>query len=460
MILFDAKSGQLFSTDTKTMKRSYPNDDYSSRRDYSNDDFSSSRRGYPNDDYSSSRRGYENDDYSSSKRPRNSGQDANLDHQSRNPYHQHQPRHSKNHRQPAGQQASLQPDPTKHLESLLKALVAHPESTKQLLGQDAFESATKLSKSISSKLSNATGSLDLFQPSTITRSSELKSEVPKHPLSLQKFPLPALPEVPEGPYSKAPFIHKSSSQHDRTSAIGDLTYERLEFLGDAYLEVIATRLIFSRYPHLAAGRQAQIRERLVKNDTLTQFSTAYGFQNRLQAGVYEKGATKASGKILADVFEAYVAAVILSDPENGFQRAELWLTDLWAPILLRDFGPITSSGGLALNEYNQNAKQELQHKIVGKDTKLEYLETRPMEQTKHMQKYFISLFLTGWGYEKKLLGSGEGQNKVEAGNRAAMDAMVKSREIIEVIAHQLNALREQRKKEMGNPVTNAESEQR
>jgi ribonuclease-3 len=232
-----------------------------------------------------------------------------------------------------------------------------------------------------------------------------------------------------------------------TSAVGDRTYERLEFLGDAYLEVIATRLIFSRYPHLAAGRQAQIRERLVKNDTLTKFSMAYNFQARLKAGEGERELARASGKILADVFEAYVAAVILSDPVDGFKRAEIWLTELWAPILLREFGPINSDGGATFNEYNQNAKQELQQKIVGKDIKLEYIENRPMEQTKHMQRYFISLFLTGWGHEKQLLGTGEGQNKVEAGNRAAMDAMVQSKDIIDEAARKLGALREQRRLE-------------
>ena len=385
------------------------------------------------------KRGYANEDHSAPpKRPRygNNG----YSNPSRHP-HNFQPRQSKNTSQSPA--AAATPDPTKSLESLLKSLVSRPDTTKQLLGQDAFDCAVKLSDTLSSRIHTATTSLDLFQPSTVE-----STEVPKYSSGLmsQKFPLPALPQVPKGPYSQAPFTHKSTSQHDRVSAVGDLTYERLEFLGDAYLEVIATRLIFSRYPHLAAGRQAQIRERLVKNETLTQFSIAYGFQDRLQAHESERESSKVNGKILADVFEAYVAAVILSDPESGFKRAEAWLTELWAPILLREFGPITPDGSAAHNEYNPNAKQELQQKIVGKDVKLEYLEYRPMEQTKHVQRYFISLFMTGWGYEKHVLGSGEGVNKVEAGNRAAMDATIKSKEIIDEAARQLAAVREQKRK--------------
>ncbi|KAG9900923.1 hypothetical protein KCU94_g8257, partial [Aureobasidium melanogenum] len=402
------------------------------------------------------KRAYQNDEHSFAKRQRSNGHDGHSDHRPRSLHSQS--RHPKNSH--LNHQTAPLPDSTKHLESLLKALVNHQDSTRRLLGHEAYESAVRLSKSLSS-VNTAAASLDLFQPSTI-KGAEVSSHNPNISLSstCQQFPLPTLPQVPDGPYSRAPFVHKSSSQHDRTSAVGDMTYERLEFLGDAYLEVIATRLIFSRYPHLAAGRQAQIRERLVKNDTLTQFSMAYNFQDRLKAGGGERELGKASGKILADVFEAYVAAVILSDPVDGFRRAETWLIELWAPILLREFGPISSDGGATFSEYNQNAKQELQQKIVGRDVKLEYLENRPMEQTKHMQRYFISLFLTGWGYEKQLLGSGEGQNKVEAGNRAAMDAMVKSKDIIDGAARKLSALREQRKMEAAAKEHEAGTEQR
>jgi ribonuclease-3 len=384
------------------------------------------------------KRPFANDHHSSSKRPRTFGHDGIHQNHS-------QSRHARSSGTSSSssivQQAGPQPDPAKHLESLLKVLLSHQDSTKQLLGQDAYDGAVRLSKSLSS-INTATKSLELFQPSTI-KDSEVGSHLHNPPIfsASPTFSLPELPQVPEGPYSQAPFIHKSNSQHDRTSAIGDMTYERLEFLGDAYLEVIATRLIFSRYPHLAAGRQAQIRERLVKNDTLTRFSAKYRFQDRLKAGQGERELAKASGKILADVFEAYVAAIILSDPQDGFKRAEIWLTELWAPILLEEFGPISSE----FNEYNQNAKQELQQKIVGKDIKLDYVETRPMQQTKHLQRYYISLYLTGWGHEKRLLGSGEGQNKVEAGNRAAMDAMVKSKHLVDDAARQLHVLREQRK---------------
>lgn len=336
------------------------------------------------------------------------------------------------------QTSALSTDPAATLEALLTNLTAHPEAVKKVLGRDVLKSAGKLLDALSSRDKTTTTSLNLFQPETLQQ-PVLHEYSPASLLS--HYSLPPLPQVPSGPYSEAPFTHKSTIQHDRVSAAGDLTYERLEFLGDAYIEIIATRLIFSRFNHFAAGRQAQVRERLVKNDTLIEFSHAYNFRDRLHVNDQEGKSQnpKGAGKILADVFEAYVAAVVLSDPQHGFERVETWLTELWAPILLKEFGPVSET--TTQNIYNGNAKQELQQKILGKGVKLDYREERPMEQSKHAQKYFVGLYLTGWGYENQFLGYGEGQNKVEAGNRAAMHAMIQSNTIIDDAASQLAAIR-------------------
>jgi len=296
---------------------------------------------------------------------------------------------------------------------------------------------------LSTRTRSSTISLDIFQPDTL-KYPPVSSYYGGHPL--QEYTLPELPQITEGELATAPFIHNSSVTTDRTTSTG-LTYERLEFLGDAYIEIIATRIIFSRYAHLAAGRQVQIREQLVKNETLLGFSLAYGFRERLQAAgkhitdEITKG-NKGPGKILADVFEAYVAAVVLSDPELGFQRVEIWLTELWAPLLLRHYGPGLQTPLLA--EYNPNGKMELQKKVGGIGVKLEYLHEKPMEQSKHSQKYFIAVYLTGHGYEKQRLGYGEGVNQTEAGNRAAVEAMTKNEAVCIAVEAKVAALRKQR----------------
>ena len=92
-----------------------------------------------------------------------------------------------------------------------------------------------------------------------------------------------------------------------------MSYERLEFLGDAYIELIASRLIFERFVQLTAGQMSQLRELLVKNETLGEYSKAYGFDKRLEAGAIEKmmedsrssggKGNKAFNKVMGDVFE-------------------------------------------------------------------------------------------------------------------------------------------------------------
>lgn len=286
--------------------------------------------------------------------------------------------------------------------------------------------------------------------------------------------LPDLPPVKEGNLSTAPFIHKSTQ--DRTRSTEDLSYERLEFLGDAYIELIASRLIFERFYNLTAGQQSQLRELLVKNETLAEYSRAYGFEERIESqsigAMRENGekwaekkgkANKGFSKVLGDVFEAYVAAVILSHGQDGFAVAEKWLTQLWATKLVeaaKDFKGSAynprlilehGNGANPLEIYDPTAKMELQRRIMGgKDTKLEYLPYRNQIELKGDQlgqnKHFIAVYLTGYGYEKKLLGQGEGKNKVEAGNWAATQAMHgESKKLVDDCAEKLKITREERK---------------
>lgn len=377
----------------------------------------------------------------------NQSRQSRQDGRSRNTARQNGSRDTRDHMESASLFSSPSQDPAVSLESLLKSLTAQPDAVRQVLGESALENAAQLLQSLGSRDKSPKTTLHLFHPETVPH-SPLHDYTIAQPLHSSS--LPPLPPLPEGPYARATFTHKSVTAHDRVSGHGDLTYEKLEFLGDAYIEIIATRIIFARFPHLAAGPQAQVRERMVKNDTLSQFSIAYGFRERLQASeIEQKG--KAVQKILADVFEAYVAAIILSDPVDGFKRAEEWLTNLWTPILLQELGPNASHNQGGVGEYNANAKQELQQKIWHNDVKLEYLEHRPMEQLKHVQRYSIDLYLTGYGHEKKKIGYGEGRNKVEAGNRAAMQAMHLNSAIVDDAAAQLAASKEQKKLERLEP---------
>jgi ribonuclease-3 len=280
--------------------------------------------------------------------------------------------------------------------------------------------------------------------------------------------LPPLPEILDPKLAESPFRHKSHG-YDRSSTVADITYERLEFLGDAYLELLASRLIFHHFPALQAGSQSQIRELLVKNETLSEYARLYDFQHRVQVADLEtmqleakNRGNKGLNKILGDVFEAYIAAIVLSDPEHGFVRAEAWLTALWTPKLLqtqemrkyRNPGLVLQKpdGADPRTEYSPTAKADLQRRIQGYDAKLVYASYKASVELKGDQlgqnRHFIALHLTGYGYENKLLGKGEGKNKVEAGNWAAIEAMHgENKAIVEDCEEKLAILKEVKKQE-------------
>lgn len=281
--------------------------------------------------------------------------------------------------------------------------------------------------------------------------------------------LPPLPPI-KPQYQKTAFCHKSLYTTSRELATSDLTYERLEFLGDAYIELFASRLIYESYSHLPAGRMSQVRELLVKNETLAELSRSYGFDQQIAVGAeigellrdsHGRG-NKGYNKIVGDVFEAYVAAVVLSDFEGrGFERAEGWCRDLWEAKLERakkedrSLLPPPLSARRPFDEakdeekeetddntrlrttYDPNAKATLQKRIYHQPLiRLFYETDRPTIELKGDQKgqnvHFIALYVeeeasattTDENISKKtLLAKGQGKNKVEAGNWAAVEAM-------------------------------------
>lgn len=296
--------------------------------------------------------------------------------------------------------------------------------------------------------------------------------------------LPPLPPI-KPQYQKTAFCHKSLYTTSRELATSDLTYERLEFLGDAYIELFASRLIYESYSHLPAGRMSQVRELLVKNETLAELSRSYGFDQKIAVGAEigelvrdsrGKG-NKGYNKIVGDVFEAYVAAVVLSDFEGkGFEKAEAWCRELWeaklerakkedksllppppppSPLAARrddeakdeDEGKEEADDNIHLHllrtTYDPNAKATLQKRIYHQPLiRLFYETDRPTIELKGDQKgqnlHFIALYVEEEASasttttataadenipKKTLLAKGQGKNKVEAGNWAAVEAM-------------------------------------
>lgn len=207
----------------------------------------------------------------------------------------------------------------------------------------------------------------------------------------------------------------------------------------------------------------------MKNETLSEYAKLYGFEQRVKVADLERMIEESNGKgnkglnkILGDVFEAYIAALVLSDSEHGFARAETWLTALWAPKLVEaakshnyanpKLNLQSSADADPRTTYSPTAKADLQRRIMGHSTKLAYEPYRAMVELKGDQlgqnRHYIAIYLTGYGHERLLLGKGEGKNKVEAGNWAALEAMFgESKTLVEQWEKEVSEGREKRKRE-------------
>jgi len=259
--------------------------------------------------------------------------------------------------------------------------------------------------------------------------------------------LPPLPPITEPHLHQAVFTHRTAARDPREPPSArkiylDLDYERLEFIGDAYIQLIATRALCNRFPHVDVPELCSWRERLVENCALSKLSDAYAFPERLTHHCSAAPGSKVWQKVSADIFEAYVAALVLCDPAQGFQTAEEWLTELWAPQILGFREKVVE---------NAKVRDELGKLVVCKGVTLDYRQDKPMsyDDRRSIQRFYVGIYLTGWGYDNEWVGSGEGRNKSEAAIAAA-SAAIKNSAVIQDAAQKKADLMQVRRLEREN----------
>ncbi|KAF5019353.1 hypothetical protein F66182_8642 [Fusarium sp. NRRL 66182] len=240
--------------------------------------------------------------------------------------------------------------------------------------------------------------------------------------------------------------------------IGGPNYEKLEWYGDAALEMISTELVMETFDHLPVGRCSQIREQLVRNITLSEYYRQYGMAKRTRLpkdmGTMEdlirtKPRDRDVIKIQGDIFEAYVGAVIKSDSQNGRANAVSWLKALWgrtindqikqaeerheASAKAQEARPTQQGGSETTSKGEQTPKDRLSHKIVVRGIKIRYedMPCKKKDKNLNLPLYAIGAYLDGWGETNKLLGIGTALRKKEAGDKAAMVAL-ENRKLLKV----------------------------
>lgn len=200
------------------------------------------------------------------------------------------------------------------------------------------------------------------------------------------------------------FIHRSYINENSGSKLSH--NERLEFLGDAVLELAVTNYLYLKYRDRDEGELTAYRSALVNAVIIGEVAGDLGMNNYL---LLSKGESKDMGKarsyILANTYEAYVGAVYL---DRGYNIAEKFIADTL-------FGKIDEIVAKKLWRDAKSLVQEKSQEYVGFTPSYKVVSEAGPDHDKH---FTIAIF---FGDER--IAEGKGKSKQEAEQSAARNAL-------------------------------------
>jgi ribonuclease-3 len=182
------------------------------------------------------------------------------------------------------------------------------------------------------------------------------------------------------------------------------SYERLEFLGDAYVGTFIAQYLFDHYPKRAEGRLTKMKVSLVAGSTMTEVGRRIGLDEVIIFGQSESGSDfRGMDSALEDVFESVSAALVL---DGGVEVARRWVLSLLTPLIehLEDLNPA-------------NVKSQLQELTQIRQVTPEYRISRVVGPA-HDRTFYSHVLVEG-----EVLGKGKGHSKKEAEAHAAAQAL-------------------------------------
>lgn len=201
------------------------------------------------------------------------------------------------------------------------------------------------------------------------------------------------------------FTHSSYANDHRNEEIEHL--ERLEFLGDAVIELIVSDYLYKEYKELPEGQLTKMRAAAVREETLAQLAIESGLPPYIRLG---RGEEQSNGRerasLLCDIFEAFVGAIYL---DQGIDQARKVLEALLFPkITAGDF-----SHGM---DYKTALQEFLQQDGVA------LIEYVMIEATgpDHARQFHVEVRV-----QKEPMGRGVGTSKKRAEQEAARVAFEK-----------------------------------
>jgi ribonuclease-3 len=182
--------------------------------------------------------------------------------------------------------------------------------------------------------------------------------------------------------------------------------ERLEFLGDAVIELIVTEYLYKQYPEKPEGDLTNWRAALVNAKMLTSVAEELGFNDFL---LLSRGEAKEGGKarayILANTFEALLGALYL---DSGYKPADEFIKK----YLLKNLSNIIKDGSY------KDSKSKFQEEAQERASVTPNYKVMKESGPDHEKSFVVGVFLGD-----ELVAEGEGSSKQEAEEAAAKKAI-------------------------------------
>lgn len=203
---------------------------------------------------------------------------------------------------------------------------------------------------------------------------------------------------------KQAFVHRSYLNENKNS---NLTHnERLEFLGDAVLELVITDFLYKEYKDKAEGELTSYRSSLVNADTCASIATNLSVNDFL---LLSKGESKDTGRarqyILANALEALIGAIYI---DQGYDGARIFIEKNFVPLIEK----IIEEGS------HIDSKSLFQEKAQEFDGITPSYKTMKESGPDHEKKFTVGVYLG-----KDLVATGEGKSKQDAEQEAAKQAL-------------------------------------
>lgn len=199
------------------------------------------------------------------------------------------------------------------------------------------------------------------------------------------------------------FTHRSYINEHKKSA--ESHNERLEFLGDAVLELVVTEFLYANYSE-PEGVLTNWRSALVRTESIGAAATKLNFESMLRLSKGEKrGSDRARQQILANSFEAVIGAIYL---DQGYEHAK----DFIHKHIISTLPEILETGSW------RDPKSYLQEVAQEKDGHTPVYKVLSEDGPDHDKVFTLGVFIGS-----QLRGSGSGTSKQSAQQKAAEEAL-------------------------------------